>query len=222
MGSGGNSRMRRSKRSTSGVEQLVRQPDAERGEDGVDELAAGRRAVLVRPDPVEVVPAGAQRLVQRRGAEACSPAARSVSASTAARSSSRSRPRASTNRVLQKSNVTALSMTPSVPDRTPRAVAPAEAARGRWRETAGRATRPWSRAASRQCSAGVPSRGDPARPERGRSTPMRLRSMLPHAGHMSVRVSRGAPSGVRKRWRHSPHWYSLLPGIVVLPSRSHD
>lgn len=45
--------------------------------------------------------------------------------------------------------------------------------------------------------------------------------MLPQAGHMSVLTSSGAPSGVRKRWRHWPHWYSLLPDIVVLPSRSH-
>jgi hypothetical protein len=36
--------------------------------------------------------------------------------------------------------------------------------------------------------------------------------MLPQAGHMSDRVSCGAPSGVRKRWRHSLHSYSLLPG----------
>ena len=109
---------------------------------------------------------------------------------------------------------------PRVPDgmRPPRRAAP-------WRRGRGRPSRPQDACVSRgarQSPAGAPSRlahdgGG------GRSTSVRLRSMLPHAGHISGRVSCGAPSGARKLWRHSPHsysccqasWYSLQEATRV-------
>ena len=201
--------MRRSKRSTSGVGELGWQLDAKGTEDGVDEFGAGRRAVLAGPDGVEVVPAGAQRLGERvvcclqpgraqRVREHGSP---QLFALAAARVHEQGAPEVERDGPQHG---------PSVPEdvrvtsRTPLS-----------RRTPRRKTRPrYETFVSRgvcQSSADAPSRATQTAGA-GLWTSMRLRSMLPHAGHMSSRASRGAPSGVRKRWRHSPHWYSLLPG----------
>ena len=207
--------MRRSKRSTSVLEEL-RRAAARRVMPRMASTSSPHDGVRCSFEPhgVEVVPAGAQGLGQRllgrlqaRGAQGVledGGAQRLPLA--AARVHEQGAPEVERDGPQHG---------PRVPDgiRPPTAASPCEGAAA----AVERPTRRAARRGVRHSAAAAPSRAAQTAGD-GRSTSMRLRSMLPQAGHISDRVSRGAPSGVRKRWRHSPHSYSLLPGIVVLPS----
>ena len=117
--------------------QLGRQPDAERAEDGVDELAAGRRAVLVRPDGVEVVPAGAQRVGQRQVGGPQSGRAQGVREHGGAQRLPRAAARVHEQGAPEVER-DGPQHDPSVPDEIGRESPPAQAGRGAPCETSGR------------------------------------------------------------------------------------